>query len=242
MRQLLYVGQQTADLLANNVATNLDRYLAGDFYDLESGGDWRIPLSVTADVEMLADLVHERTREAEVSNSLLVGTALSALTPALARENRVWIRLSHVEGMEYSRKRWLENVPEAKLESSVRAHFFAPTWSRCRDDHAISRLWWNHRIASMLMPEDPGAALALILSSADIRSNFVERARIGSRIPLARSILRALASTEGLRQSESAFRKFMKLINLKGAGRVFEVWEAHRIDAFVDDCSVAALE
>lgn len=242
MKQLLYVGQHTADFLADNVPAHLDRYTEGDFSDLESGGDWRIPLSVTANLDALVDLSPERTPETEVRNSLLVGAALSGLTPSLARENRVWIRLSHVEALEFSRKRWLENATEEKLEGSIRTHFFAPTWSRCRDDHAISRLWWNHKIASMLMPEDPETALTLILSSADIRLNFVERARIGARLPLARSILRVLSSTEGLKQSESAFRHFMKFINFRGAGRSFEVWKDAQIDAFVENCAQAALE
>jgi hypothetical protein len=237
MKQLMYVGQQTADSLADNIGIHLERYRDGDFLDLENEGDWRIHLSIKADVDAFARLSTERSPEAEVANSLLVGRALRELTPSLARENRIWVRLSHIEGLVYGRSRWLKDVSEDKLESTVRVHFFAPTWTQCRDDHALGRLWWNYQIASMLMPEDPGLALELILSRADIRLSFVERPRIGARLPLSRGILRLLAADPALRQSEPVFRRFMKVLNLRGAGRVFEVWDDSKIDSFLADCA-----
>jgi len=241
MSRLLYVGQQTADFLGDHIEDHLDRYTVSGFDDLEAEGDWRIPLSVQADPDLLSGLMHEKGQQAEVHNSILVGRALPNLTPSLARENRIWIRLSHVEGLEYSRKRWLTGVPEAKLAQAVRVHFFAPTWTGCRDDHAISRLWWNHRIASMLMPDAPEDALTLMLSSADIRANFIERPRVGTRLPLARGIIDELRNNEALRSSESRFRQFMKLLNAQGAGQYVEVWSADKINDLVRNCAESAL-
>ena len=241
MTRLLYVGQQTADFLSDNVAEHLDRYMVSGFGDLEAEGDWRIPLSVQVDLELLSGLMPERGQEAEVRNSMLVGRALAKLTPSLARENRIWIRLSHIEGIEYSRRRWVADVPEAKLAQAVRVHFFAPTWTGCRDDHAISRLWWNHRIASMLMPEAPEDAMTLMLSTADIRANFIERPRVGTRLPLARGIIGELRDNEPLRTSEFRFRQFMKLLNAQGAGQYVEVWSAQKINEFVRKCADSAL-
>jgi hypothetical protein len=241
MSRLLYVGQQTADFLADRVEDHLDRYMASGFDDLEAEGDWRIPLSVQGHPDLLSRLIPEKGQEAEVHNSILVGRALPNLTPSLARENRIWIRLSHVEGLEYSRKRWLSDVPEVKLAQAVRVHFFAATWTGCRDDHAISRLWWNHRIASMLMPDAPENALTLMLSSADIRANFIERPRVGTRLPLARGIIDELRDNEILRSSESRFRQFMKLLNAECAGQYVEVWSADKIKELVRKCAESAL-
>lgn len=237
MSKLLYVGQQAADFLADNVEAHADRYLETGFDDLEAGGDWRIPLSITADLEQLDDLIPETGREAEVRNTILVGRALTSLTPSLARENRIWIRLSHVEGLAYARARWLGNIKEEAVAKAARLHFFAPTWTQCRDDHAISRLWWNHHIASSIMPEDPERALHLILSTADIRSNLIERSRIGVRLPLARGIVRRLEADDSLRSSESRFRNFMKVLNRKAAGYHMEVWEDIRIDELLLECA-----
>lgn len=235
MKQLYYVGQQTADFLADHIEEHLDRYVEGEFLDLEEKGDWRIPLSVRADLDALAQLDPSGTPEAEVANSRIVGNALSHLTPSLARENRIWIRLSHLEALEYSRQRWLAIRPE-HLARNVRLHFFAPTWNACRDDHAISRLWWNWRIATLLMPEEPEAALAIILERADIRLNFVERAKAAARLPLARAMLRALIDNPDVRQSERVFRGFMKAINFNAAGQTFEALRPDQIERLIDSC------
>lgn len=237
MSKLLYVGQQTADFLADNVEEHLDRYLESGFEDLEASGDWRIPLSVDIDLKPLEDLIPDKGRDAEVQNSMLVGRALASLTPSLARENRVWIRLSHIDGIVYARERWLRNVPQEKMAQAIRIHFFASTWTRCRDDHALSRLWWNHHIASSIQPDDPERALRLILSTADIRSNLIERARVGTRLPLAKAIVRRLGRDAQLAASESAFRSFMKALNIRAAGAQLEIWDEERIDRFVGQCA-----
>lgn len=235
MKQLYFVGQQTADFLTDHIEEQLDRYVGGDFLDLEEKGDWRIPLSIRADLDALAQLDPSGTPEAEVANSRIVGNAFSHLTPSLARENRIWIRLSHVEALDYSRHRWLAVRPE-HLARNVRLHFFAPTWNACRDDHAISRLWWNWRIATLLTPEEPEAALAIILERADIRLNFIERTRAAARRPLARAMLRALIDNPKVRQSERAFREFMKAINFNAAGQTFEALRPDQVARLIDSC------
>lgn len=241
MSRLLYVGQQTADFLADNVEEHLERYLHTGFQDLEATGDWRIPLSISADLEQFHALNPDNGAEAEVANSLIVGRALAHLTPSLARENRIWVRLSHIEGLAYSRARWLTNIADTKLAQSIRTHFFAPTWTGCRDDHAIARLWWNHQIASMLMPDDASAALELILARADLRANFIERPTVGARLPLAQGIIRELAKNEVLKTSEAGFRKFMKAINARGAGKYVETWRIEEVDSLVSECAELAL-
>lgn len=241
MSRLLYVGQQTADQLADGIEDHLDRYMESGFSDLEAEGDWRITLSIDADLDQLNGLVPDKGQEAEVHNSILVGRALANLSPSLARENRIWIRLSHVEALDYSRRRWLKGVPEAKLVPSIRTHFFASTWTGCRDDHAISRLWWNYHIASMLAPDEPEAALNLLLSRADLRANFIERPRVGTRLPLARGIVNELRRNVPLRTSEAEFRNFMRLLNAQGAGQYIEVWTEDQVEAFVCRCAEAAL-
>lgn len=242
MAKLLYIGQQVADELSDGISDNLERYSDGDFLDMEAAGDWRIPLSIDADVNHLSELVPGNGSEEEIRNSLVVGQALRSLTPTLARESRIWIRLSHVECLEYSRKRWLSaDAPEERLERDIRTHFFAATLTGCRDDHAVARLWWNHRIAAQMMPEHPARALTVILARADIRQGLVERSGIGARPMLGRAIVRALERSDELLKKESVFREFMKRVNLLGAGIAFEVWSSNDVDAFMDRCLKEAI-
>jgi hypothetical protein len=237
MTRLMYVGQEVADSLKNSIAENLDRYVSGDFADLESGGDWRIPLTIDADLDSLQGLSLDSGAQAEITNAELVGKALGGLTPSLARENRIWVRLSHVECLEYSRARWLAGeTREDVLAKGIQKHFFATTLNSCRDDHAIARLWWAYRIAKQAMPEEPRRALGLILARADIRLNLVERPGIGARAKLCAGVLRLLERDSAFRDSEPEFRSFMKWLNLLGAGIAFEVWRSEAIDRFLDGC------
>lgn len=240
MSKLLYVGQQVADDLKNNIFENLARYKQGDFLDLEAAGDWRIPLSFDANLDELRDLAPSGGSESEIRNSILVGRALVKLTPTLARENRIWIRLSHIDCLEYSRKRWLKDgMDDEKLAKDVSKHFFAPTLNACRDDHAISRLWWTHHIAKQLMPDQPERALQRILALADIRQGLVERPGIGARPILGRGIIRILEREERLTEGK-LFGQFMKKVNLMGAGIAFEVWKDSKIDHFMERCLMQA--
>lgn len=238
MRPALYVGQQVADALKNNMEENLQRYREGDFSDLEQAGNWRIPLSVQADLESLDGLVPEAGVESELANSMLVGTVLEGLSPSLAREERLWIRLSHIEALEYARGRWLkEGASDDALLKQVKAHFFAPSLTSCRDDHAVARLWWNYHIAGKIMPDDPERALTSILARADIRMALIERPGIGARPSLAKAVVLMLENEKtGLKGDESLFRAFMKRLNLKGAGIVFEVWSENRVFDFMLEC------
>jgi len=87
------------------------------------------------------------------------------------------------------------------------------------------------------MPNDPQRALNSMLATADIRQNLIERAGIGARPVLARAIVELIEDeTTGLRNSESLFRRFMKEINLQGAGIVFEVWDKDRVRGFMYEC------
>lgn len=241
MATILYVGQAVADELWDGVRGNLQRYLQDGFEDLVAAGNWSIPLRREFDPAPLEGLTPDVGVDAELGNSQLVWKALgSALTPSLARENRIWIRLSHVECLAFSRKRWLSKGSEETLEKNVKAHFFANTLTSARDDHTIARLWWNGWIARQVNPMDPECALRLILSSADIRSNLIERPWIFARPALASAMLQLMHSEKWLLEGELNFREFTKAINLLGGGIVFEVMAASEVENFLHRCLVRA--
>jgi len=86
------------------------------------------------------------------------------------------------------------------------------------------------------MPEEPEAALTIILERADIRLNFIERARAAARLPLARAMLRALMDNPDVRRNQRAFREFMKAINFNGAGQMFEALRPDQVERLVKFC------
>jgi len=239
---LKYLSQKSIDNLYDKVEENLERYMEGDFTDLVAAGGWDIQLSLRVDLSPLKKLVLEKNPDAEIVNSMLVWKTLHELSPGLACEDRLWSRLTHVECLDYARFRWIKKVPEKSLPGLIRNHFFANTQTKCRDDNAISRLWWNAYIARLAAPEKQSEALKLILKSADIRSNFIERTRTSSRPVLAAGIIRLMMSNSWLTEKERNYREFMVVLNRLGGGKVFELWPETKIDEFMSHCSNIAMK
>ncbi|TQM03248.1 hypothetical protein FB552_3336 [Stenotrophomonas maltophilia] len=237
MSKLLYLGERVVAGLRGSVAENLDRYRNSDFLDMESAGNWRIALSVDADLSDLTRLNADGTPASEIENSLIVGQALGHISPSIARENRLWVRMSHIEGLAYSRARWLSSTStDEKAEAAIIKHFFAATLTACRDDHAISRLWWNYHIARQIDPGNVGFVIRHFLHRADIRLSFIERSGMASRPSFSRGVIRLLSSEKDLLEGEKLFRNFMKQMNLDGAGLAFEVMPEVKIDALMRQC------
>lgn len=236
MSKLKFLSQDVMDALQEQAATNRVRYESGDFLDLELGNGWAIEISsVSIDGSALASLdLSSTSSEVEVQNSLRVYQALSGMTPALAREGRIWTRLTHVECLAYSRARWLSGKSGEALDKAVIDHFFGTGLTAVRDDNAIGRLWWNARVAIIAAGSaDPEPALRLILKSADIRSNFVERSRTTSRPKLAQGLIRVMSTEPWITSDEANFRHFMKVLNRNGGGILFEVLSDGDIDSFL---------
>lgn len=241
MSKLRFLSQDVMDGLQTDISKNRIRYESGDFLDLQQGNGWAIETaSVTVDLDALASLDQSLTSpEVETQNSLKVYDALQGMTPALAREGRIWARLSHVEALSYSRARWLSGKSGDALDKAVSDHFFGSGLTAIRDDHALGRLWWNARVAKVAAGSgDHESALRLILKSADIRSNFVERSRTTSRPKLAQGLIRAMSAEAWITAEEENFRTFMKVLNRNGGGILFEVLT----DEAVDDFMVRTLE
>jgi len=239
---LKYLSEKKLSELKESIAANRDRYEAGDFLDLEHDNGWAVETStVQVDHDLLATLDGKaRTAAADIDNSLILFRALRGMTPALAREERIWARLTHIECLGYSRARWLSGNTGEQLDAQVRIHMFAPGLTAIRDDNALSRLWWNMHIASIADPDDPEGALRLILKTADIRSNFVERTNTAARKPLARAVIRAMRREPWITSSERAFREFMIALNRDGGGILFEALSDAEVDALMDACASRA--
>lgn len=241
MAKLRYVSTATIEMLRQNVDANIERYREGDFQDLVPQSDWSIELPLDVDLAPLEDLDPSGTPEAEAANSRLVWTALGSLSPSIACEEGIWVRLTHIECLEYSRARWLSpDMDAAQTAKAVNDHFFANSLTIRRDDNAISRLWWNAFIANLAMPAPELPALDVILRKADLRSNFVERSVTASRPVLAAGIIRVMQRKPAVSAREENFRGFMKALNRLGGGIVFEAMSEAQVDAFMDGCALAA--
>lgn len=248
MPKLKYFAESILADLKANVPSNLERYRSSGFDNQANLNGWSMELSsVEVDPEQFEKLDPSGGSAAEVGNSLIVFGAFSGMTPALATEERVWARLTHFECLEYARKRWpLKDEPKesggllggltgakqkaAELRkkvhhqniSQIETHYFARGRTGYRDDNAVSRLWWNAFIAWRVDPQDQAGVLKELLRTADIRSNLVERPMLSNRASLLRGIIQTMRSHPDVYGTEATFREFMKALNLRGSGVLFE--------------------
>jgi hypothetical protein len=241
MTKLKYLSDETLENLRSGVAPNLGRYRHGGFADLMPLGDWSLELDFEADLSFLEGLDPSGTPKAEINNSRRVWKALGRLTPALACQEGIWARLTHVECLAFSRDRWIPSEADDKAATKlIEDHFFCPTLTSRRDDNAISRLWWNAYIANLANPDAALPALDVILQKADVRSNFVERSMTASRPSLAAGMIRIMQRVVTITEREDNFRAFMRSVNKMGGGIVFEAMSEVEIDAFMKMCATRA--
>lgn len=240
-QKLKCLSEQIATDLINHIEDNIGLYTSGSFEEMATEHGWSVELQVLVDLDPLKDLEGHSGQENEVKNALLVWQGLKDLTPSLACENRIWTRMTHLEGLTYSRQRWLKPT-DSREETikSVAKHFFADSRTKYRDDNAISRLWWIAYIASLAFPYDQKTALELILSKADYRLALIERPGIATRLRLTAGILREMMKDGWITQKGKNFGAFMKTVNKFGGGLLFEVWKDDEIDEFVKRCAAVA--
>lgn len=238
MAKLLCVSQSVLSSLSEKIELNTHRYINGDFFELEKENGWRTELdSVDINYDALTELNKtDINSEGDLKNSLKIFSALKNLSPAMAREERIWVRLTHIECLDYSRARWGFKGEGEDLTKYIHKHFFARTRTQIRDDNAISRLWWNAWIASNAFPEDPKWALEKLLFTADIRSNIVERPAIAMSRPVMAQIFIFLEKESWLTEKEKNFRSFMKVLNRDGGGLLFDAMDSKSIAALLRRC------
>lgn len=233
------LASAVVDDLSKNITGNLARYTEGDFLDLEKQSGWAIETTIAKwDPAIAFSLDPSGTPGAEIGNSLLIYRGLQGMTPALAREERLWTRLCHVECLTYARERWLDKKENA--ESMVRLHFFAAGMRACRDQNAIGRLWWNGHVAALAMPGDIETGLQRLLSRANIRLQIIDRADSAFRQPIISGIFRLLGSEEWFQSYDAAIADFMVEFDKRSGGIMFEALTSEIIDGHLQACLSAA--
>lgn len=240
--QLRYMSEVKLEELKRDVDKNQERYRTGDFIALSTENGWNIEsdlCGVNFNVLSSLDCV-SAAAETDIDSSIVVYNALVGMTPALAMEARVWTRLTHVECLDYARARWPLTGDKENQSKQILSHFFALGRTGIRDDNAISRLWWNMHIANIADPSDPEGALRLILRTADIRKQIVERPNTAARKPLIRALVRAMRVNSWITSTENSFRRFMVELNVDGGGLLFEVHSETDVDKVMLRCAEKA--
>ena len=106
---LKYLSEACLTQLQQDISENRERYRDGDFIDLSKENGWEIDSSIVkintnelANLDGKVQISNGRVQTADIDakNSMIVYNALQGMTPALAMEERIWARLTHIECIE----------------------------------------------------------------------------------------------------------------------------------------------
>lgn len=232
---LKLLSQPVLNQLAESIPANLKLYKTDGFSELALESGWEIETTHAKwNPAIVEEIDFSTGPEAEIKNSLLVFKSFVGMTPALAREERLWARLCHIEFLEFARQRWLNGVDD--VENQAKLHFFAPGFPGCRDDNAIGRLWWNGYVASLACPTDIELGLRLLLKRANIRLQIIDRADTAFRKPLIQGIVRLLEQEAWFDSFDAAIANFMFEVNKRSGSVVFEAMSEHAVDDHLAMC------
>lgn len=237
--------------LRSKIEANLDRYLEGDFDDILTS-EYAISVKDTEiDLDLLSRLESKRGGSFDVINSEIVHSALKGLNRYLARDERLWVWLTHGPCLKYSRERWVD--PKASKEkqiSLIKDHFFAAGARGFERNNAIACLWWWAEIASSYPHKDLKTVLEVFLHQTDVRANIIERPTSSQSafIPMMNVLIEKYNSDQREKffkrekGNTAVYRRWMGEINRHGGIKFYEALPENTVTALFRDLANASIQ
>jgi hypothetical protein len=171
------------------------------------------------------DLVLDPKQTADIPNMIALAAAIDGLTPELATDERLWVSLAIGQFRDYTYARWGGKAKtDADLLAFWKLHVLASSTRNRWRDHAVSRLWWMHRYASMLQPDNVQAALEMLLIEIEFISALLSKPSVSMNLPLAQAILQVaqeeILNKKLLKYNREGFRAFVRELDLIAGRRL----------------------
>jgi hypothetical protein len=231
MSELHVVKRGMVAELRDKIEDNLERYVAGDFSDLLTS-EYVIPVKETLiDLKAISALDPQSGGDTDVKNAKIVFSAISGLTRYLARDERLWVWLTHGPCIGYTRNRWIVRGTREKMVSQIRSHFFAVGERGFERNNAIACLWWWAKIASQYTDQPLDKVLEVLLHQTDVRASIIERPTITQ--PAFRSIMKVLIEQYDSdptkrffrrKSNQGLYKKWLAEINRYAGTRMYEAF------------------
>jgi hypothetical protein len=228
-----------ANELFGEVQSNLELYRKGDFNFLASDTRNYLEIDLEIDEKKLAAITCSEKDDREVQNCMAILDAMGSLTPYLARDERVWVYLTHTLLLDYSRKRWPVPVDDDKAVKHILTHFFVVGARGVERDNAASRLWWMAYLCARVEDLSLEEALTCLLYQYDVRANIIERPTTAQSVAVFSAILKILSESykEDKRLfNREYFRRVMKKLNLKGGVTLLAALDKDTVEDIIQKC------
>jgi len=237
MQKISLFKENAVNELFEKVSENLESYRSGGFDHLKDA-NFFLDYSIDFDEEIAKSLSCSDDDHNEVCCCMALHSSLGGVTPYLARDERLWARLSHIEFLNYARSRWPIPADDGKAIDHIKTHFFARGSRGIERDNAISRLWWMAQICSKVKNLTLEQSLTAFLHQSDVRANIIERPSTSQNPTVISAVVNKLHQSyngdKRLHERET-FRQLMKKMNLEGGMRLIEVLDEDTIISFVDE-------
>lgn len=240
-----YLRQQALDRLFDEVPENLARYRSGSFAALET--DPMLYRELDVNVTQVASLKEGQEATYDAENAAALWAQLSQLTPADARDRRLWTMLAHTTYLEYARARYPVPDDDDAAIKQIRSHWFASSNRALERDQAVSRLWWFAFMANRASELSLEEALKALLYRTDLRANLIERPSMAQCVPLFSAWLEVLAKAlatagdgEHTYFRRPVYRTALKRLNALGGYRLLDSLPQKRLRTLVEEVLVEA--
>ena len=234
-----YLKRATLEELRDKVPENVEVYRSGSFSHFESDHstffEGRFDIN---EAELGAFRMPDSPSQLhEEDNCRTCYEAMGDLTPYEARDERLWVYLTHTRLLEYTRERWPIPVNDEEAVTFIRTHFFAKDKRSIERNNSVSRLWWMaflcRRVPELTMEE----ALQIFLYRADVRANLVERPTASQSVVVFSAIIKKLHTSylaEKKLFDRKFFRQLMVRINSIGGIKLLDCMSEQQMTALID--------
>ena len=221
------------------IGDNLQIYREGNFSFLEIDRTAYFELDYEIDENKLALLDCSKDNHNEIKNCRNVFDSMNNLSLYHARDERIWVYLTHTILLDYTRKRWPIPEDDDKAIKFIRNHFFVIGARGFERDNSASRLWWMASLCNRVNGLSLEEALTSLLYQYDVRANIIERPTTSQSIHIFSTlIIKLYASYNGDRKlfERSTFREAMRKLNLLGGVKLLDSMSERDIETLVDKC------
>ena len=225
--------------LKNNIHENVHLYRDGEFSSFFSEDNVREIASYKVDTTLLATLLppHEENLK-DVGNSSIVYRALRKITPYIAKDERLWVYLTHMDCIDYVRARWPIPDNDEHAVRRIRDHFFAVSDRGFKRNNAVSRLWWNGHMAAKCSDAPITKVLEVLVSYTDVREQVVGRPTTSNSDAVFSAIMRVLISKFDAGEedffkrtgNDAPYRRLMRKLNERGGLKLLDSMSGEELD------------
>lgn len=229
--------------LISSVSENLEFYRNGNFDFMTNDPAHYFETDLDIQEDLLSAICCDKDNLNEVDCCMKMYQALGDVSYYLARDERLWVYLSHTLLLGYARDRWPIPADDKEAINHIKKHFFCVGARGVERDNVASRLWWMAALCNRTAGMSLEDALTCFLHQSDVRANIVERPTTSQNVHVFSAVLKKLNESyksDKTLFNRERFRSVMKGLNLRGGVKLLGALPEPKIMDILEECIAQA--